>query len=353
MPALTITAVNTNDQLTINGHALNTGDGPAAIRNFGGALPTSTPQFAAVTDYWIIRVDANNIKLATSSANALLGTAIDITAVGSGTNVLEIGIPYRRARTYAPLGQIPSADLNAIQDALTAMYDALTGQAQTLFGIVPASEWDEHWRTAGSNTVGSSTNLPPGWTSSGSSSSGQLTDPLSTFVQRHIIFNVSGAGGAYTLTPEFTNYVDDNANVVFETTIQTSSTLISSPASYDVGLQFSHAGGNDYFVVFSAISGAGNWRARSIGSSTINTDTGIALATSTTVRFRIELTGSAVNGQSAGTFRARYYINGALVATNNFTTPGADKIRPYAKASAVGTDNGMRLGRIRYQLNSV
>jgi len=131
---LTVTGVNTNDQLTVASHPFVTGDGPVAIRNVGGALPTSTPQFAPVTDYWVIVVDSTHFKLATSQANALLGTAIDITAVGSGTNLIEYGIPYRRARTYGVKQQVKSVDLNAMMDSLVAIYDKLTAQAQSVFG---------------------------------------------------------------------------------------------------------------------------------------------------------------------------------------------------------------------------
>ena len=50
-----------------------------------GALPTP---LALATDYYVIVVDVNTIKLATSLANALAGTAIDITNVGSGNQTL-------------------------------------------------------------------------------------------------------------------------------------------------------------------------------------------------------------------------------------------------------------------------
>ena len=43
------------------------------LTNSGGALPAT---WTAATNYWIIRVDANTIKLASSQANALAGTAI-------------------------------------------------------------------------------------------------------------------------------------------------------------------------------------------------------------------------------------------------------------------------------------
>ncbi|MGN6103730.1 MAG: hypothetical protein ACTHU0_01370 [Kofleriaceae bacterium] len=135
---MTITAVDSaTDQLTIAAHGLLTGHGPAAIRNIGGAHPSP---LAPVTDYWIIRVDANTIRLATSSSNALAGTAINLTTNGTGTNILEIGIPFRRARTYVPSwvdaagAQLKSDDLNAMQDSWKAMHALLTGQSQNLWG---------------------------------------------------------------------------------------------------------------------------------------------------------------------------------------------------------------------------
>ncbi|HEY0251714.1 MAG TPA: hypothetical protein VGC41_09315, partial [Kofleriaceae bacterium] len=93
MTAFAFTATASTDQLAITGHGLNTGDGPGAVRNLSGAAG-----LAPLANYYIIRVDANNVKLATSSSNALAGTAVDITSNGSGT--LEVGIPYRRGTTY-------------------------------------------------------------------------------------------------------------------------------------------------------------------------------------------------------------------------------------------------------------
>lgn len=50
-----------------------------------GVLPTG---LALATDYFVIRIDAASIKLASSLANAVAGTVIDITAIGSGTHTL-------------------------------------------------------------------------------------------------------------------------------------------------------------------------------------------------------------------------------------------------------------------------
>ena len=114
MPSFVFSAISSaTDKLTKTAHGLNTGDGPCAVYNAGGALPAP---LAAATDYWVIKVDADNIKLATSSANAFIGTAIDLTTNGTGDTYLGIGLPYRRARTYIAGSQVPSADLNALQD---------------------------------------------------------------------------------------------------------------------------------------------------------------------------------------------------------------------------------------------
>lgn len=76
-----------NDEITETAHGYQTGEGPVQLSNSGGALPTG---LAAATDYWFIRVGANTYKFATSRANALAGTDVDITAAaGGGTHTVE------------------------------------------------------------------------------------------------------------------------------------------------------------------------------------------------------------------------------------------------------------------------
>lgn len=133
MPVFSISSVDAsaNTITTSAPHGQVTGNGPAALFvDSGGVAPGG---LAPVTDYWLIVVDSTTLKLATSSANAMSNTPIDITSTGTLPLSLQLGIPYRRARTNAPLTQIRSADLNAIQDSLTGIYDALTAQAQSLF----------------------------------------------------------------------------------------------------------------------------------------------------------------------------------------------------------------------------
>jgi hypothetical protein len=80
------TADNATEQFTIAAHGLQTGDGPFQVSNGGGALPAG---LAAATDYWIIRVDANTFKLATSLALALAGTNLLIGDDGTGVQTLS------------------------------------------------------------------------------------------------------------------------------------------------------------------------------------------------------------------------------------------------------------------------
>jgi hypothetical protein len=87
------------DTLTINAHGLFTGQ--SLTVSTSSALPS--PLLAATT-YYVYVVDANTIKLATTLANALAGTAIDLTTTGTGTqtivlNFLIVRLTYASATT--------------------------------------------------------------------------------------------------------------------------------------------------------------------------------------------------------------------------------------------------------------
>ena len=81
----TVSAVTTGaDSLTINNHPFNVGE-----RVYITTTATLPGGLSALTEYFIIDTDANTIKLATTKANAIAGTAIDLTTTGSGTIVVE------------------------------------------------------------------------------------------------------------------------------------------------------------------------------------------------------------------------------------------------------------------------
>jgi hypothetical protein len=60
------------------------------VSNAGGALPTG---LAAATNYFVIKVSDTTCKLATSYANAVAGTAIDLSDAGTGTHTLNTLLP--------------------------------------------------------------------------------------------------------------------------------------------------------------------------------------------------------------------------------------------------------------------
>lgn len=92
---IVITAVDdTANTLTKVAHGLLTGDGP--VRMTGSDLPAG---LLADTDYWVIKVDADKVKLATGFVNAMAGTAIDLTDAGSGTiTLVDTAVTLRAAQ---------------------------------------------------------------------------------------------------------------------------------------------------------------------------------------------------------------------------------------------------------------
>jgi hypothetical protein len=137
--SFTFTADAGTDTITTSApHGRVTGDGPMVVRNVGGALPTG---YTALLDVYAIVTGASTMKLALTSADALANIPILISDAGTGTHYLEIGIPYRRPRTYAPGVQLKSADLNDNFDALKALHALFTAQTQSIW-TAPAIDPD-------------------------------------------------------------------------------------------------------------------------------------------------------------------------------------------------------------------
>jgi len=73
------------DIITITAHGFKTGL-KGQVTN-PGTLPTG---ISAATDYFVIYLTVDTIKLATTSALAVAGTAVDITNAGVGTNTFVV-----------------------------------------------------------------------------------------------------------------------------------------------------------------------------------------------------------------------------------------------------------------------
>lgn len=119
----TFTADNTTEIFTAATHGFKTGDGPFQVSNSGGALPTG---LAAVTDYWVIRIDANTFYLATSLALALAGTFLTISTNGTGTQTIDDATAFRPFDPFLVTGTasgnwffLELADVTALSSAIT------------------------------------------------------------------------------------------------------------------------------------------------------------------------------------------------------------------------------------------
>ena len=116
--------VNTStDRITITGHAFVT-TGLKVAATTDGALPGGL----SATNYWVIVVDANTIKLASSLANAQAGTNVDITsAAGGGTHTLTPAsiagatLTLQKSNNYNP--DTAAGDWDAVEAATSITAD--------------------------------------------------------------------------------------------------------------------------------------------------------------------------------------------------------------------------------------
>ncbi len=92
----TFTAAS-SDIVTIAGHGLLTGDGPLRLTTDMADLPLN---LLTATDYWVIKIDANTLYLATSVANALADTRVDIGDAGTGTHTISDTAETRRVAAH-------------------------------------------------------------------------------------------------------------------------------------------------------------------------------------------------------------------------------------------------------------
>jgi hypothetical protein len=104
MAAFTFTADARTDNLTITAHGLNTGDGPAAVRNIGGTLPAATPSIGPVLDRFIIRVDANTIRLRAEQVQYGPRRGEQLATVADDMRTELVCIPRPIARSDSPDG---------------------------------------------------------------------------------------------------------------------------------------------------------------------------------------------------------------------------------------------------------
>ncbi len=174
------------DTFTINSHGLSTGDGPIKIS--GSTLPAASPSFNAATNYWVIKNGNNGIKLAISYANAMAGTAVDITdntSRSGRTNVFKSSAPHELSTGNGPIklsGTMPGgvtagtnywvtsinstrfklATTQANANAATPVNVAVTSNGGTVFANVLVASTQPHGLTTGDGPYQLTGSLPGG-----------------------------------------------------------------------------------------------------------------------------------------------------------------------------------------------
>jgi hypothetical protein len=103
-----------NNQVTSTAHGFATG---RKIALTGAGLPTGL----SATNYWMIAVDADTLKFAASLVDAVAGTAIDLTAVGTGTSTMT---PAALTSCLVKLQEsndasVPYIDISGVTQAIT------------------------------------------------------------------------------------------------------------------------------------------------------------------------------------------------------------------------------------------
>ena len=89
--AIATSAVNTSTEtITLNSHGFSTAE--RVVYDDGGG--TALAGLTDGTTYFVIKVDDNSFKLATSAANATAGTAIDLTGTGNNDQFFKYRIAY-------------------------------------------------------------------------------------------------------------------------------------------------------------------------------------------------------------------------------------------------------------------
>jgi hypothetical protein len=192
--------------------------------------------------------------------------------------------------------------------------------------------WRENWYwdtiLNGGNPVQRSATSEGGWqyaalkTAAGTSAVG-TTVPLTTGPGgRTLSIQVSNTAGDYSTASraETARYQAD-----LSMAMEWDLTLAGLP-NYAIGMGFNlestfSAGGHGPIIQFYNVGGSGNWRCHTDDGTALNDqDSGVAITASRT-RFRVEYHGATVD--DAGTERALFFIDGALVQNMTANMPSA------------------------------
>jgi hypothetical protein len=233
--------------------------------------------------------------------------------------------------TYAPL----LAGLDPSTGAIVSTID------HNGYRLGQITEWDEHWRTTG-------TTEPPAWTWTPTGGATRAyNDPTAQMPYRHVAIGTGAAETNGLLTSEYLGYLDDDKVVVFEQDIRTGG-AIDSGVSMILNWRIAINGVINSVGIQGKPDDHANWR--TLGETA--QDLGVAIATTTTYRFRIEIAGA--NRHDSTDYRVRWFINGALRRSTTIAFTG-DKFKAslYLENPLAGPGGGysMTAGPLRVRFN--
>lgn len=214
------------------------------------------------------------------------------------------------------------------------------------------TNWYEQWRTTG-------TTEPALWTYGGTQTRA-YSDPDANMPYRNVAMTLAASASVTVfLDSAPVAYIDNDRAYVAELDVRTGSSNWTGTniLQFKWMVQFSHSAAWDQYVALQLNpNNQANVTANTVGMATGNTQTAsaVAVAVSTTYRLRMEIIGSNCSSQAAGTYTARFYVNGALIATHTFTiTQNTDKIRHEIGLSNGGTAlaGSVQVGPIRSSWN--
>ena len=339
------TAVSTTaDTITSTAHGLSTGTKVTYVA--GG---TVLGGLSNATAYYVIYVDVNTFKLASSAANALAGTAIDLTGTGNSSQTFQ--------------GDTATATVTVSANSVASITLTATGSAYT---SVPAVTIAKSRLTVATANVATSNVELITYTSHGLSAGEAVkyfnsTGSAAAGLANNTTYYVASAGltanafkvKAANTTVTVTGVAISNSSGGFSCTaadIAANDRITITGTLGGTGTITGYTSGTVYFV--SAVSGAANART---GFTLVNESTRAALTTTAGTPTGLTYTDETVIDITGTGNNAQYFEkNASTAATATAARGSGGNANQHSKASHVGwvkrtVGTGGRAGRVQYE----
>jgi len=340
------TAVSTTaDTITSTAHGLSTG----AKVTYGAASGTVLGGLSDATAYYVIYVDVNTFKLASSAANALAGTAIDLTGTGNSSQTFQGDTATATVTVSA--NSVASITLTATGTgytsvpAVTIAKSRLTvATANVAISNVELITYTNHGLSAGEAVKY--------FNSTGSAAAGLANNTTYYVASAGLTANTFKVKAANT-TVAVTGVAISNSSGGFTCTaadIAASDRITITGTLGGTGTITGYTSGTVYFV--SAVSGSAH---AITGFTLVNESTRAALTTTAGTPTGLTYTDETVMDITGTGNNAQYFEkNASTAATATAARGSGGNANQHSKASHVGwvkrtVGTGGRAGRVTYE----